>query len=60
MYPLKNTLKIWSKNAINMKTEDPPDVVTTPNTPSKEYENDFASMFSGHLVNAPGATCLGP
>jgi hypothetical protein len=42
-----------------MKTEDPPDVVTTPNTPSKELENENEkSMFTGHLVNAPGATCL--
>jgi hypothetical protein len=37
----------------------PPAFITTPNTSSKELENENEkSMFSGHLVNDPGATCL--
>jgi hypothetical protein len=45
MYPLKDFGKLGHTNAINNKSRRPLDFLTTPSTPSKEFENDCASKY---------------
>jgi hypothetical protein len=41
----KDSGKLYHKNAIKHEKEDPlPDFLITPSTPSKEFENDCASL----------------
>jgi hypothetical protein len=42
--PSKYFHKLGHKNAVKLKNMKPPDFITTPCTPAKEFENDCASM----------------
>jgi hypothetical protein len=44
MYPIKRLGKIWSLKIQKKETPPPPDFLTTPSTPSKEVENECATM----------------
>jgi hypothetical protein len=46
MYPSKDFKKFGQKNALKHENISPLYFLTTPNTPSKEFENDCASMYT--------------